>query len=74
MGIELKAEDLYGKEKVSLETNVIEDVFKLLQCDDQGLTSEDAVSTSSIPTNSSRYVMAFPVFPYTCFNALLYSS
>lgn len=40
--IELKAEDLYDKEKVDLETIVIEDVFKLLQCDDQGLTDEEA--------------------------------
>jgi H+-transporting ATPase len=40
--IELKAEDLYDKEKVDLETIVIEDVFKLLQSTDQGLTSEEA--------------------------------
>ncbi|KAF8587212.1 plasma-membrane proton-e [Ramaria rubella] len=40
--IELKAEDLYDKEKVDLETIVIDDVFKLLQCDDQGLTQEEA--------------------------------
>ena len=40
--IELKAEDLYDKEKVDLETIVIDDVFKLLQCDDQGLDSEEA--------------------------------
>lgn len=40
--IELRAEDLYDKEKVDLETIVIEDVFKLLQCDDQGLSSEEA--------------------------------
>ncbi|EPQ52391.1 plasma membrane H+-transporting ATPase [Gloeophyllum trabeum ATCC 11539] len=40
--IELKAEDLYDKEKVDLETIVIEDVFKLLQCDDKGLTKEEA--------------------------------
>ena len=40
--IELKAEDLYDKEKVDLETIVIEDVFKLLQCDDQGLNEEEA--------------------------------
>jgi len=39
---ELKAEDLYDKEKVDLETIVIEDVFKLLQCDHQGLSSEEA--------------------------------
>jgi H+-transporting ATPase len=40
--IELKAEDLYDKEKVDLETIVIDDVFKLLQCDDQGLTAAEA--------------------------------
>ncbi|KAF4618953.1 hypothetical protein D9613_009849 [Agrocybe pediades] len=40
--IELKAEDLYDKEKVDLETIVIDDVFKLLQCDDNGLTTEEA--------------------------------
>lgn len=36
--IELKAEDLYDKEKVDLETIVIEDVFTLLQCNGEGLT------------------------------------
>ena len=40
--IELRAEDLYDKEKVDLETIVIEDVFTLLQCNDQGLTDEEA--------------------------------
>ena len=40
--IELKAEDLYDKEKVDLETVVIDDVFKLLQCDDGGLDDEEA--------------------------------
>ncbi|KAG7094907.1 hypothetical protein E1B28_005713 [Marasmius oreades] len=40
--IQLRAEDLYDKEKVDLETIVIEDVFKLLQCDENGLTSEEA--------------------------------
>ena len=38
----MKAEDLYDKEKVDLETIVIDDVFKLLQCDDQGLDSAEA--------------------------------
>ncbi|KAG6888988.1 hypothetical protein C0992_006864 [Termitomyces sp. T32_za158] len=36
--IELKAEDLYDKEKVDLETIVIDDVFTLLQCTTEGLT------------------------------------
>jgi len=40
--IELKAEDLYDKEKVDLETIVIDDVFKLLQCDENGLSLEEA--------------------------------
>ncbi|KAI6038014.1 plasma membrane H+-transporting ATPase [Pisolithus marmoratus] len=40
--IELKAEDLYDKEKVDLETIVVEDVFKLLQCDDNGLMIDEA--------------------------------
>ncbi|KIY66658.1 plasma membrane H+-transporting ATPase [Cylindrobasidium torrendii FP15055 ss-10] len=40
--IELKAEDLYDKEKVDLETIVIDDVFKLLQCDENGLNAEEA--------------------------------
>ncbi|KAG8927920.1 plasma membrane H+-ATPase [Tulasnella sp. 419] len=40
--IELKAEDLYDKEKVDLETIEIEDVFTLLQCKDTGLDSEEA--------------------------------
>ncbi|KAH9478259.1 ATPase 6, plasma membrane-type [Psilocybe cubensis] len=40
--IELKAEDLYDKEKVDLETIVIDDVFKLLQCDENGLSEEEA--------------------------------
>jgi len=39
----LKAEDLYDKEKVDLETIVIDDVFKLLQCDENGLTEDEAV-------------------------------
>jgi H+-transporting ATPase len=40
--IELKAEDLYDKEKVDLETILIEDVFKLLQCGDNGLDDTEA--------------------------------
>ena len=40
--IELKAEDLYDKEKVDLETIVIDDVFKLLDCTEGGLTDEEA--------------------------------
>ncbi|KAG8986509.1 plasma membrane H+-ATPase, partial [Tulasnella sp. 427] len=40
--IELKAEDLYDKEKVDLETIVIEDVFALLQVTEEGLDDEEA--------------------------------
>ncbi|KAH6896302.1 plasma membrane ATPase [Coprinopsis sp. MPI-PUGE-AT-0042] len=40
--IELTADDLYDKEKVDLETIVIDDVFKLLQCDHNGLTTQEA--------------------------------
>lgn len=39
----MKAEDLYDKEKVDLETIVIGDVFKLLQCDEDGLAPEEAL-------------------------------
>lgn len=38
----MKAEDLYDKEKVDLETIVIDDVFKLLQCDENGLDAQEA--------------------------------
>ena len=41
--IELKAEDLYDKEKVDLETIVIDDVFTLLQCSEEGLSDEEAL-------------------------------
>ena len=40
--IELKAGDLYDKAKVDLETIVIDDVFKLLDCTEEGLTDEEA--------------------------------
>ena len=33
---------MYDKEKVDLETVVIDDVFKLLQCDENGLSPEEA--------------------------------
>ncbi|KAG1851979.1 hypothetical protein F4604DRAFT_1933913 [Suillus subluteus] len=54
--IELKAEDLYDKEKVDLETIVIEDVFKLLQCDENGLVDEEALRRIELfgPTSLSR--------------------
>ena len=34
---------MYDKEKVDLETIVIDDVFKLLECDEGGLTEEEAL-------------------------------
>ncbi|KAG5644206.1 hypothetical protein DXG03_008869 [Asterophora parasitica] len=40
--IELKAEDLYDKDKVDLETILIDDVFTLLQCTDAGLSPAEA--------------------------------
>ncbi|THH06122.1 hypothetical protein EW145_g4304 [Phellinidium pouzarii] len=40
--IELRAEDLYDKDKVDLETIVIDDVFKLLQCTETGLGDDEA--------------------------------
>ncbi|PPQ70859.1 hypothetical protein CVT26_014082 [Gymnopilus dilepis] len=39
--IHLKAEDLYDKEKVDLETIEIGDVFQLLECDEGGLSEEE---------------------------------
>ncbi|KAE9386307.1 hypothetical protein BT96DRAFT_949203 [Gymnopus androsaceus JB14] len=39
--IQLRAEDLYDREKVDLET-ILEDAFKLLQCDENGLPTEEA--------------------------------
>ncbi|KAJ7194595.1 plasma membrane H+-transporting ATPase [Mycena pura] len=39
--IDLRAEDLYDKEKVDLGTILIEDVFRLLRCDQTGLSSEE---------------------------------
>lgn len=40
--IQLRAEDLYDKDKVDLETIVVDDVFKLLQCTDAGLDQAEA--------------------------------
>ncbi|THH19797.1 hypothetical protein EUX98_g8705 [Antrodiella citrinella] len=41
--IQLTAEDLYDKEKVDLETIVVDDVFKLLQYTEEGLSAEEAI-------------------------------
>lgn len=40
--IELKAEDLYDKEKVDLESIELEDVYQLLQADENGLVTGEA--------------------------------
>ncbi|KAF8997072.1 plasma membrane H+-transporting ATPase [Cyathus striatus] len=40
--IELKAEELYDKKNVDIETIVIEDVFTLLQCTNAGLDQDEA--------------------------------
>ncbi|KAJ7246193.1 hypothetical protein C8J57DRAFT_1523707 [Mycena rebaudengoi] len=39
--IELKTADIYDKEKVDLETIVIDDVLKILQCNEDGLTPDE---------------------------------
>lgn len=41
--IQLKAEDLYDKDKVDLEQVELDDVWTLLQCNEEGLTSEEAL-------------------------------
>lgn len=46
--IELRAEDLYDKDKVDIEEVDIDDVFKLLQCDDAGLTEAEAARRMEI--------------------------
>lgn len=46
--IELKAEDLYDKEKVDLERVDLDDVFKLLQATDEGLTGEQCAERLAI--------------------------
>ncbi|EAU89252.1 plasma membrane H(+)-ATPase 1 [Coprinopsis cinerea okayama7 len=40
--IQLTAEDLYDKEKVDLETIEVDDVLQLLQCNEHGLSHEEA--------------------------------
>ncbi|CAE6461696.1 hypothetical protein ACGC1H_006729 [Rhizoctonia solani] len=40
--IELKAEELYDKDKVDLGTVVFDDVLTLLQCTEEGLTETEA--------------------------------
>ncbi|CED83133.1 plasma membrane h()-atpase 1 [Phaffia rhodozyma] len=40
--IQFTADDLYDKDKVDIEHVVMEEVFQLLQCDENGLTSAEA--------------------------------
>jgi hypothetical protein len=40
--IELRADDLYDMEQNHLGTIVLDDIFKLLRCDDDGLDAEEA--------------------------------
>ncbi|KAI5479058.1 hypothetical protein MNV49_004340 [Pseudohyphozyma bogoriensis] len=46
--IELKAEDLYDKDKVDLEQVELEDVWTLLQCKEEGLTDAEATRRREI--------------------------
>ena len=46
--IELKAEDLYDKEKVDLEQIDLPDVWQLLQCSQEGLSVEEAARRMEI--------------------------
>ena len=46
--IELKAEDLYDKEKVDLEQIDLPDVWQLLQCSQEGLSVEEAARRREI--------------------------
>jgi H+-transporting ATPase len=68
--IELKAEDLYDKEKVDLETIVIDDVFKLLQCDEGGLAEEEAVrrlelfGPNKLEVEEQNAILQVPFFPF----------
>ena len=55
--IQLRAEDLYDKDKVDLETIVVNDVFKLLQCTDAGLDAAEATRRLELfgPSESEKY-------------------
>ncbi|CEQ40797.1 SPOSA6832_02445 [Sporobolomyces salmonicolor] len=46
--IELKAEDLYDKDKVDLERVELDDVWTLLQCKEEGLTNAEAERRTAI--------------------------
>ncbi len=40
--------DIYDKDKVDIEHVSMDDVFKLLQCDEHGITDEEAVRRTGI--------------------------
>lgn len=46
--IQFTAEDIYDKDKVDIEHVSMDDVFKLLQCDENGITDEEAVRRTGI--------------------------
>ncbi|KAH8918110.1 plasma-membrane proton-e [Atractiella rhizophila] len=65
--IELKAEDLYDKEKVDLEQVGMDDVWQLLQCDEKGLTNEEVKRRTEIfgPNElESKEQNPFPPVPF----------
>jgi H+-transporting ATPase len=77
--IELKAEDLYDKEKVDLETIIIGDVFKLLQCDENGLTPDevqhrlDLFGPNKLEQKVQNPFLQVPLFPLLFLNKQKYS-
>jgi H+-transporting ATPase len=46
--IQFTATDLYDKDKVDIEHVVMEEVFQLLQCTDEGLTDAEATNRIGI--------------------------
>jgi hypothetical protein len=58
----IKAEDLYDKEKVDLETIFIDDVFKLLQCDEnaQKIYYSESSALGSLMFNSVAASLDLP--------------
>jgi hypothetical protein len=52
--------DIYDKDKVDIEHVSMDDVFKLLQCDEHGITDEEAVRRVGIfGPNKVRFASAF---------------
>lgn len=68
---------MYDKDKVDLETIILEDVFKLLQCDDAGLTLVEAQRRIEIfgpnKLESEEQNPILQVFPFRwfCLDVLL---